>query len=102
MNIRKTFLGLLLGLFGLEVLSSIVIHLFYFSSLPKSPDAQTGQIYQMVVSHGSIRYGSAQELHIFQTIDALLPVAGLLFLLAVMLGLSWGIFKIAPGRKLNE
>src|SRR5262249_8224919 len=101
-NIRKIFLGLLLGLFSLEVLAGIGIHLFYFSSLPKSPDVQTRQIYQIVVNHGSIRYGSARELHVFKRIDDLLPVAGLLFLLAVVLGLSWGIFKIAPGKKLNE
>ena len=98
---RKTILGLLLGFFGLWVLASAWIHQSYFSSLPKVPDEKTDRIYQMAV-HGSIRYGSAMELHTLKTVDNFRPIAVCLFLLAVVLGMSWGFFKIAKGRKLNE
>ena len=68
MKIRKIFLGLLLGLFSLEVLAGVGIHLFYYSSLPVSPDEKTGQICRLVVNHGFVRYGTERELHIFRTI----------------------------------
>jgi hypothetical protein len=48
MKIRKIFLGLLLGCFGLWVLTAASISQFYFTSLPTAPDAKAGRIYQMV------------------------------------------------------
>jgi hypothetical protein len=102
MKIRKIFLGFLLGIFGLWVLSAVGIHLSFSSSLPAAPDEKTEHIYRMVVNHGFVRYGSARELHVLQAVEDFQPVAILLFLLAAVLGMSWGIFKIAPGRKLNE
>jgi hypothetical protein len=101
MKTRKIFLGLLFGCFGLWVLTAAWISQSYFSSLPKAPDEKVGRIYQMAV-HGSIRFGSAQELHVLRMVEGFRPVAIILFLLALVLGMSWGIFKIAPGRKLNE
>jgi hypothetical protein len=55
-----------------------------------------------VVNHVFIRYGTEREIHALKMVEDFQPVAILLFFLAVMPGMSWGIFKIAPGRKLNE
>src|ERR1039457_3386121 len=102
MNIRRIFLGLLLGLFALWVLSAVGIHLCYSSYLPGTPDEKSGHTYRMVVNHGFIRYGTEREIHTLKMVEDSQPIAILLFLLAGVLGMSWGIFKIAPGRKLNE
>lgn len=102
MKLRKTILALLLGVFLSGLIASVCIQVSYSSSLPKTPDEKTGQIYRMVVNHGFVVYGSARELHNFQIVEDSQPVAIFSFLFAAILGMSWGIFKIAPGRKLNE
>ncbi len=102
MKLRKTILALLLGVFSLWVIAFAWIHVSYSSSLPGAPDEKTGHIYRMVVNHGFVRYGSAGELHVLQAIEDFQPVAILLFLLAVVLGMSWGIFQIAKGRKSGD
>jgi hypothetical protein len=99
-KLRKTILTLLLGVFSMWVIAFAWIHLSYSSNLPGVPDEKTGRIYRMVVNHGFIRYGSERELHILKTIEDFQPIAILLFLLAVVLGLIWGVFKIAGSRKL--
>ena len=101
-KLRKTILALLLGGFAFQCLAAIWLQLSYFSSLPKVPDDTAGRICRMIVQHGSVRYGSERELYVLQTVESFQPVAILLFLLAVVLGMSWGIFKITPSRKLNE
>jgi hypothetical protein len=100
-KLRKIIIGSLCGVFGLWVLASAWISQSYFSSLPKVPDENAGRIYQMTV-HGSIRFGSVHEIHTLRTLEGFRPIAFFMFLLAVMLGMSWGIIKIAKGRKLNE
>jgi hypothetical protein len=102
MKIRKMFLGLIFGIFGLSVLSGVGIHLCYYSYLPATPDEKNGHTYRLVVNHGFIRYGTEREIHAFKIIEDFQLVAGLLFLLAIVLGMRWGIVKIASGRKLNE
>ena len=102
MKFRKTILALLLGVFSLWVIAFAWIHVSYTSSLPQVPDENTGHIYRMVVNHGFVRYGSAEELHALQAVEYAQPVAILLFLLAVVLGISWGIFGIAKGRTSNQ
>jgi hypothetical protein len=98
MRIRKIFLGLLLGIFGLSVLSGIGIDLCYFAKLPKALDEKSGHTYRLVVTHGSIRYGTEREIHALKMVDDFLPIGMLFFLLAAVLGMSWGIVKVAPGR----
>ena len=102
MKIRKIFLGLLLGLFGLWVLYAVGIHISYSSYLPRTPDEKSGHIYQMTVNHGFIRYGTEQEFHTLKMVEDFQMIAALAFLLAVVLSMSWGIIKIAKGRKLSE
>jgi hypothetical protein len=102
MKIRKIFLGLLLGLFGLWVHYAVGIHISYSSYLPRTPDEKSGHIYQMTVNHGFIRYGTEREIQALKMVEDFQPIAILSFLLAGVLGMSWGIFKIAPGRKLHE
>lgn len=101
MKFRKAILALLLGVFSLWVIVSASIHVFYSSRLPGAPDEKTGHIYRMVVNHGFVRYGSAGELHLLQAVEDFQPVAICLFLLAAVLGMSWGIVQIAKGRKSN-
>ena len=95
-------LALLLSGFVAQLLAAVWIQISYSSNLPRVPDDKAGRICQIVVNHGSIRYGTQRELDILRTVDGLQPVAILLFLLAIVLGLTWGIFKIGRGRKLNE
>ena len=102
MKLRKTILALLFSVFSLWVIAFAWIHSSYSSNLPAAPNEKTGQIYQMVVDHGFVRYGSARELHILHAVEDSQPIAMLLFLLAGVLGMIWGVFKVAPGRKLNE
>ena len=102
MKLRKTILALLLGVFSLWVITTAWIHVSYSSSLPGAPDEKTGHIYRMVVNHGFVCYGSEREFQIFKAVEDFEPVAILLFLLAAVLGMSWGIFQIAKGRKPNE
>ena len=101
-KLRKTILALLLGGFSAWVIAFAWIHLSYCEKLPSTPDEKAGRIYRMVVNHGFVRYGSERELHILKTVEDSQPIVILLFLLALVLGMSWGIFKIAKGRKLNE
>jgi hypothetical protein len=102
MKLRKTILALLLGVFSLWVIAFAWIHVSYSSNLPGAPDEKTGHIYRMVVNHGFIRYGTEQEFHTLKMVEDFQMIAALAFLLAVVLSMSWGIIKIAKGRKLSE
>ena len=96
---RKTVLAVLLGCFTAFVFVAVSIHLYYYSSLPGVPDEKAGRTHKMSVQHGFVRYGSEKEFRALQMIENCFPVATVLFLTAVVLGLKWGIFHIRDGRE---
>jgi hypothetical protein len=102
MKLRKTVFALLVSGIFAWLIPCVWIQLSYCSKLPEAPDEKTGHTYRMIVNHGFVRYGTERELHILKAADHAQGVAGLLFLSAVVLGLRWGMVKIAQGRRLNE
>jgi hypothetical protein len=100
--LRKILYGLLFGCFALFIIAEVWLQLSYSSNLPTIPDEKSGHIYRMVVNHGFVVYGSEQEFRVFRWVENLWPFAIVCFLVAVIVGLRSGDFKIAPGRKLNE
>ena len=90
----------LLTCFALWVVAAWIHH-SYSSSLPKGPDEKGGRIYPVEV-RGSTRYASRREVRTLGAIDNSRPLAFLCFLAALIIGLSSGYLKIAPGRTLNE
>jgi hypothetical protein len=101
-KIRKIIYVLLLGIFSMQVIAVVWLHISYFSNLPKMPNEETGRTYQVIVNHGSIRYGSEREVRVLRNVENFQPIAITCFLIAVTMGLLSGDFKIAPGRKLDE
>ena len=99
---RKIIYALLLGIFFMQVIAAIWLDISYFSNLPKVPDEKTDRTYQVIVNHGSIRYGSEREVRVLRNVENFQPIAIVCFLIGVTVGLLSGDFKIAPGRKLNE
>jgi len=95
---RKTVLAVLIGSFLASVLISVSIHLYYYSKLPNVPDEKAGRTYKMVVNHGFVRYGSEGESRALKADEDFAPVAAVPFLIALMLGLRWGVFHIRNGR----
>jgi hypothetical protein len=93
-TLRKTVLGILLGSFAARVAAGIFIHLYYYSTLPSTPDERAGRTFRVQVNHGFVRYGSAGELRAFRVIEDVFPFAGFPFLAAVFLGMKWGIFQV--------
>jgi hypothetical protein len=76
--------------------------MYYYAELPKAPDPTTERTYRMVVSHGSVRYGSQRELHWLQGVEQAFPVGALLIVPAGLLGLGWGIFHVGPTGRQKE
>lgn len=99
--LRKILYVLLFGCFAMSVIALVWVHLSYSSKLPPRPD-HSGHIYRMVVNHGFVVYGSDREFRIYRWAENSLPLAIVCFLIAMVVGLRYGDFKIAPGRKLNE
>lgn len=99
---RKIIYALLLGSFLMWVIAFAWLHISYASNLPDAPDAKTERIYRVVVNHGFVRYGSEREVRILRWVENSQPIAFVCFLIASIVGLKSGDFKIAPGRKLNE
>jgi hypothetical protein len=65
-------------------------------------DDNTGHTYRMVVNHGFVVYGTNREFRVYRWVENLQPFAIVCFFIAVIVGLKYGDFKMAPGRKLNE
>jgi hypothetical protein len=97
--LRKIIIYLLFAAFAAYVIFAVWIDLSYFLSLPKAPEEQTGRIYRMVVSHGSVRYGSVHELQYRKALDDFRLVPIVAFFCAVVLGLKWGILHIGKSGR---
>lgn len=96
---RKILIGALLGSSFAAFLLLACVECYYYSSLPGAPDENTGRVYKMLVNHGFVRYGSQAQRRIFQITKDIFPVAGLLFLTAIVLGLRWGILYVRETSK---
>jgi hypothetical protein len=60
--------------------------LYYWKMLPKSPDYSSGRVNEIVVSHGSVRYGTVAE-------ENAMHIAGTLAVFACSAGLIAGILN---------
>ncbi len=83
--------------FALTLLSSICIETSYFRYLPRLPDENFGRTNRIVVSHGSVRYGSEREIQLLGSINKFAPFAGILFLAALAFGIKSGDFHVKKG-----
>ena len=93
---RRAIIAILLAVFAASAVAAIWIDASYWAKLPSAPDEQSGRTYRIVVSHGFVRYGSWRQLWIKKTIDELSPIAGFVFLAAVLLGLVYGDIRLGP------
>jgi hypothetical protein len=95
-------IAFLLSCFVLNLIICVWVQISYASNLPTVSEEKTGHIYRMVVNHGFIVYGTEKEFKVLRWSENTLPIAIACFLCAMIIGLRYGIFKIAPGRKWNE
>jgi hypothetical protein len=78
------------ALLGTWVLVSVCLDQYYWVNLPKKPHERIGQVYRTTVNHGSVRYGTERQLHALKTVEDLLPIAGTVFVPAVLIGVFSG------------
>ncbi len=83
---RKTVIGLVFGAFLLHVVLLLAIDCYYWSSLPKEADEQSGRTTRLVFHHGSVRYSSEHEFRVFKVAESSMPLT---IFLAVMVAM-WG------------
>lgn len=91
--VRNILIWLLLALSVSWFLLGAAIQWYYYSTLPKNPDDKTDQVHQIVVNHGSVRYGSPNQARTLRMLQNSLPVAGVLFAAALLVGLKIGVLQ---------
>ena len=101
-KLRKGIIAVLLGGFAAWVIVAVGVHIYYFESLPRTPDEGAGRTYRMVVNHGSVRYGSERELRALNVIEGAIPIPVFMFLAALALGLGYGHFQIRGRSRVNK
>lgn len=99
---RKAIYALFLGFFAVELIAGVGVHLCYSSNLPTQQDDRSGHVHRMVVNHGFVVYGTDREFRAYRWIDNLQPFAVAGGFAVLIVGLRFGDFKWAPGRKPNE
>jgi hypothetical protein len=62
MVVLKYIISLLLICFFIGLICSIYIEIYYWLSLPLSLDAASARVHEITIVHGSVRYGTEQEL----------------------------------------
>lgn len=60
--IRKCVIVTLCAIFFIALVAAITLDQYYSASLPKEPNETSGNVHQLTVSHGSVRYGTQQEI----------------------------------------
>jgi hypothetical protein len=98
---RKVLILSVAGLCALGFFLAADLDFWNYNHLPKVPDENTGHIHRMVVSHGSVRFGTDHDVRLKQLIHNGTPVAGIIFLLDLLIGLHVGVFHIR-GQKPME
>jgi hypothetical protein len=91
---RKTLIGLLLALSVSWSLLGAAMQWFYYYDLPKNPDNSTGRTNQVIVNHGSVRFGTENQARTLRLMQNGLPVAALLFVVALFVGLKLGVLHV--------
>jgi hypothetical protein len=97
--VRRIFLGIYLTTVVMCTATVIWLDTCYFKDLPRTPDPQTQRVHRVVVSHGSVRYGTEEQIRRFALAQSFMPPAAFLFCVAVGLGLVWGDFRIGKTPK---
>jgi hypothetical protein len=101
-KVRRTILALLLAIFAVSIAMVVWIDCSYYSNLPKAPDVETGRISKIIVMHGSVRYGTEQELHALETIHSIaLPLGAMCFVIAFIWGFLSGDFQIRKSSSIK-
>jgi hypothetical protein len=91
---RKILIGLLICASILWCLALVALQVLYSSHLPSVPNSNTGEIYRMVVNHGRVRFGTDREVRMLRVMEHGFPIAGLVFLSALLLGLRLGVLYV--------
>ncbi len=65
----------------LHLLLLLGIDSYYWSFLPKEPDAESGRTIRLVFHHGSVRYTSDREFRVFKAADGSWPFTALVVLM---------------------
>ena len=93
-KLRRIVVTLLLGGALAWLAVAVWLHCWFCSKLPSVPNPITGQKYRLVVNHGFVRYGSQREFWAFHQVQGLQPVAMLMVLVAVGIGVIYEDFHI--------
>jgi hypothetical protein len=99
--VRRVFIGLCLAIFAICTAMLIWIDSSYFRNLPHTPHPNAGRVIRIVVSHGSVRYGTPLEVDRFNLLVFWAPVAGIIFCVGVGTGLLFGDLRLKGSRDLK-
>jgi hypothetical protein len=97
-KVRKVILGILFAIFALSIAAAVWIHCSYYSNLPKAPNIETGRMSEIVVMHGSVRYGTEQELQAFKNLPVAESLGAMCLIIAIIWGLIAGDFQIRKSQ----
>lgn len=92
--IRKMLVGAALVSSALWGLGGAAVDAFFCYSLPRTPNRGTGAVYRLVVSHGFVRFGTRGDVRMLRAMRDGAPVAALVFVAAVLVGLGWGVLRV--------
>jgi hypothetical protein len=69
-KLRKIAIVTLCVIFVAGLGAAICLDLYYFANLPREPTQMSGRIHRLIVSHGSVHYGTQQEVDRIPRIEA--------------------------------
>ena len=95
-RIRKILIIVLSSFFISGLCTVICFDQYYFAFLSRNPEPKSGRIYRIVVSHGSVRYGTKEEWVRIHRVEqfALIGAAGMF--IAGILILQYRDFSLKP------
>jgi hypothetical protein len=72
---------------------NIYIDQYYMLYLPHSENLASGRVHEMLVSHGSLRFGTEEEVAKLKLSERLFGIFSPLGVLAMALASLWGVFQ---------
>jgi hypothetical protein len=85
---------IILFLFGFAIFAfNIYIDQYYMLYLPHSANQASGRVHQMLVSHGSLRFGTEEEVAKLKLSTRLSGIFSPFGVLAMALASLWGVFQ---------
>ena len=96
---RKALIGLMVVLSISWFLLGAVIDLTYYNNLPRNPNNDTGQTNQVIVNHGSERFGTAKQIMTIRLVHKGLPIAGVVFAVTLFVGFKLGVIQMRGKAK---